>query len=119
MSDVSPLVGTRVDAVAFGLAHFQIRVSRDDQEFSVSSSADISVEKLETDAVDFRHSKLAAGLIELVGAELIDIETDDASHVAVVKFDDEKAVRAWWPDKVHDNLFVVRRERSDEWWVIG
>ena len=119
MSDAPALTGAKVDAVAFGLAYFQLRLSTPDAEFSVTSSADVSAEAKESVAVDFRDSKAGSGLVELIGAEMQGFVTDEAPRSAEIRFGDGKTVRAWWPDQIFDNLFVVRRTGSDDWWVVG
>jgi hypothetical protein len=113
------LHGSHVDAVAFGTAYFQLRLSNGDGSYSVTSSADIKFARSGEEARDFRDATEGAALIELIGAEWASVEVADDCRSATIQFKQGQTVHAWWPDKAYDNLFIVRRDGSDEWSTIG
>jgi hypothetical protein len=49
--------------------------------------------------------------------EELSVSTD--GRVCSLKFKDGPTVHIWSADKDHDNLFVVKRWQSDEWFTIG
>lgn len=118
MHGLDALIGARIDAITFGVAHFQLRLSTEQEAYSVSTSADVSCEPSKGDPFDFREDKACSGLVGLIGAELCSLAVDEPGRSASLHFDEGRQVRAWWPDKVYDNIFIVRREGSDEWWVV-
>ena len=116
---IDALRGCKVDVVAFGIAYFQLRLSKDDGCYSVTSSADIEFARVGKDGRDFRDAKDGAALIELIGAEWESVNVADEGSSATIKFKQGQSVHGWWPDKVYDNLFIVRRDGADAWDTIG
>jgi hypothetical protein len=50
---------------------------------------------------------------------LIDISISDDGRVCSLKLEEGPTIYVWSESEDHDNLFVVRRWRSDEWFTIG
>ena len=118
MSFAEKITGAHVDLVSFGVAHFQLVLTKGQQSFTVSSSADVSFNS-DDKQTDFRDLKAPSGLTALIGKRLVAIEHSEDCRFGTLQFEEGNAVYANWPDAICDNLFVVRFEGSDEWTVIG
>lgn len=117
VNDVATLLGAYVDHVGFGVAHFRLDLSDETRRFSLSTSADVSVDG--DGDTDFRETKVVTPLVDLVGASLKEIRIDQDCRSAALEFDNGINVRVWWPDKIYDNLLIVRDEKDEGWFVLG
>lgn len=117
VNDAATLLGACIDHVGFGVAHFRLDLSDETRRFSLSTSADVSVDG--DGDTDFRETKAISPLIDLLGASLKGIRIDQDCRSAALAFDNGINVRVWWPDKIYDNLLIVRDERDDGWFVLG
>jgi len=68
---------------------------------------------------DIRDDKSTFQLWRYLETELTDIFLSDDQRVCELAFDNNQSIHIWSKDMDHDNLFVVRRFQSDEWWTIG
>ena len=118
MSGLEDLIGAHVDSIEFGVAHLQLRLRRDDAVFSLGVNADVSFDPGRSNPTDFREAKAGTGLINLLEAELLEFVVLEPGRAALLRFSDGRDVKVWWPGDAIDNLFIVRRENSEEWWAV-
>ncbi|WP_095012378.1 hypothetical protein [Tsuneonella mangrovi] len=116
MSFADKIVGALVDRVCFGVAHFQLGLTKEDDSFTLTSSADIL---LDNESGDFRDADAPAGLTSLVGKHIASIDLDKVPSSARVSFAEGPTFTAVWPEKIYDNLFIVRVDGTEDWGVIG
>ena len=110
------IIGAHVDRVCFGLAHFQLGVTKGDDSFTLNSSADVFLEQAET---DFRDQPAPEGLTALVGKHIKEFDLRDAPRAGKLRFEEGNVVRVAWPDIIYDQLFVIHFDKSDEWDAVG
>jgi hypothetical protein len=117
MREVAEMLGSHVGTVSFGVSFFRIDLSNNDGQFFVSTGADVCFGA--GALVDFRDSKSAEGMVDLVGACVRDVQVDQDCRSGAIEFDNGVRVRAWWPDRINDNLFIVRDHEGRWWFPVG
>ncbi|MGX7927605.1 hypothetical protein ACWPMX_13635 [Tsuneonella sp. HG094] len=116
MNLADKIIGAHVDRVCFGLAHFQLGLTKGDESFTLSSSADIL---LEDGGSDFRDQAAPTGLTALVGKYVKGFDLSDAPRAGQLRFEEGNVVRVAWPDVICDTLFIIHVDGSDEWDAVG
>ncbi len=117
MSELSQLIGARVDSVAFGEAHFRLDLSGAGRRFWISTAANVGAS--EGDLTDFREAKRGENIVGLLTAGLVDITVSGDCRSGTIEFDNGVKLRVWWPDKACDNLFIARDSDEEWWFAIG
>ena len=118
MSLLEQTSGAHVDLISFGIAHFMLALTKGEQSFTISSSADISFDASNQE-IDFRDLEAPVGLTGLVGKHLKSIEHSEDRRYGKLRFEEGQTVYANWPDAVDDNLFIIRFDGLDEWTLVG
>lgn len=87
--------------------------------YSLSSMFEICFSKADLFQRDIRDDPSTLNFWKVLEHDLSGIVMSEDGRVCELQFEDAPSIFVWSQDLDHDNLFVVMRDNSDEWFTIG
>ncbi|MEM6555971.1 MAG: hypothetical protein AAF642_08860 [Pseudomonadota bacterium] len=117
------LVGLDLRSVSLGRGATSLeldgKISGEYHRYNCSTNFEICFDKDRVFKDDIIDHPSTLRLWDCLEKPLIDISISEDGRVCSLKLGDGPTIYVWSQNEKHDNLFVVRRWQSEEWFTIG
>lgn len=115
--------GLRLDSITIsrGSTTFELDGMKNGEhyKYKLGTMFEVCFEKIDLFKRDIVDDESTINLWGCLEACLEDVSLSEDGRVCELKLDNNKSIFIWSEEADHDNLILVRRYESDEWFTIG
>ena len=123
MKNLTKIIGLRLESVTLsrGSTTFELDGVKEGEHYRyhLGTMFEICFEKVDLFKRDIVDDESTARLWRCLEADLQDVTLSEDGRVCELKLNNKKSIFIWSEELNHDNLLVVRKYESDEWFTIG